>query len=160
MNGKYTRLKAALAIDLLRFDQELMEIAQLIQEASEECAEACAVRDRAKHTRDIEIASAANTLRSTPDTKGKYPSETQVGSEIALVEEVQDAKTALIEAERVSEMWRGLVDALRNKKEILRTLSDQMLAGFLSPTSIVKDARQEMNAARRPLPVRGAARDA
>ena len=145
LGGTYARLRAALAVDMLRFDQELVEIPQLIQEAAEEAANAAAKRDAAKHQRDMAIADASYTMRNI---EGKPPSETQIASEVTIVAEVQEAREAYIEAERIADTWRALVEALKNKKEILRTLSDQMMAGFLSPTSIVKDARKEMASTR------------
>ena len=152
---QYQRLRSALAVDMLRFDHELMTIAQVIQEGAECAADAARARDEAKHQRDIEIASASAVLRSTADERGKYPSETQIGSEIALVDAVQDAKQALILAESDADKWRALVDALKNKKEVLRTLSDQIVAGFMSPNSFTCDTRAEMSAQRRPITKRG-----
>lgn len=150
----YKRLRGIVAVDMLRFDQELMTVAQSIQEAAEIAAEAGSARDQAKHQRDIETASALAVLRSTADERGKYPSEAAISTEVTLVDKVQDAREAYILAEQGAEQWKALVEALRNKKEVLRTLSDQIIAGFMSPTSFTKDVRSEMNAQRRPLKMR------
>ena len=148
MENQYAKLKAKLAIDTLRFDQELIEIAQLVQEAAELSATATALRDAAKMQLDIETATAATTLRSVLDDKGKARSETQIASELPLIDKVQDARAALIEAERESSIYRNLVESLKHKKEALRTISEQMVAGFTTPSALAADARKEINEVR------------
>ena len=142
---KYANLRAKLAIDLLRFDQELIEIPQLVQEAAELAAQATERRETCKHLRDIAMADAAYAMRSV---EGKAPSETAIASQVVLVDLVQDARNELISAERDADTWKALVYALQNKKEVLRTISEQILAGFMSPTSFVADARKEINEVR------------
>lgn len=141
----YIKLRSRLVIDMLRFDEEIMALPQLIQEAAELAADAGVERDSSKQARDIALAEAANVLRNV---EGKPPSEKQIDSEVNLVDSVQDAVQTYIKASRDAEVWRSLVESLKNKKELLRTLSDQIIAGFMSPTSFVKDARQAMNEVR------------
>ena len=145
---QYAALKAKLAIDMLRFDQELIEIAQLVQEAAELSATMTALRDTAKMDLDTVTAMAASALRGVLDDKGKARSETTIASELPLVDKVQNARAALIEAEREMSIYRGLVEALKHKKEALRTLSEQMVAGFMTPTSLSVNARKEINEVR------------
>ena len=49
----YIKLRSRLVIDMLRFDEEIMALPQLIQEAAELAADAGVERDSSKQARDI-----------------------------------------------------------------------------------------------------------
>lgn len=148
-NGEsYERLKRKLALDPMELDQELIELPGLILEASECTADALASRDRAKNELDLAMAEAADHLRRQPvsDGKGgtKTRSEAQITTEVPLFESVVKATTELEFAKHSLALWQAMVDAMRAKKDALKTFSDLTISGYLSPNAALDHRRAEI----------------
>jgi hypothetical protein len=74
-----------------------------------------------------------------------------------LDEAVQQAQADFIDCKYDADLWMGLVDSLREKSRALKTMSELMVTGFLTPAGMVTNARAAINEqrqsgiARRPL---------
>lgn len=143
----YLRLRARVDIDRIELDRELVETPMLLLEAIEFCSTAEHLRDLKKGDLATKISIAAAELREVP-YNGKPRSESQITSEVPSVIEVVEAREILADAELTLNLWRGLVDALRQKSHNLKTTSDLTIAGYLSPNAGIQSRREELNEVR------------
>lgn len=149
---KYQSLRAALGIDLMRIDQDLVDYPSLLTEACELCAEVTRTRDMAANTLRLTEAEEAGKLRATPTPEGKTRSEERIKSEVPMAEPVAAALFALEEAKAEQAKWSALVEGLRAKGSSLKRVAELITAGFLSPNAVYQDRREELARRRRPLP--------
>lgn len=136
----YLNLKKKLTIDLLRIDDEIMELPSTIQEASEYATEMLDGLATADHCLDIARAMAANKLRQVPDGT-KSPSETQIASMIELDDDVKEARILVNEAKHNSRLANDLVSNLREKSHHIRKAADLIVAGYITPNAIIVKSR-------------------
>lgn len=152
-NELYEWLKSRLPIDKLRLDDEFIELPQWQQQAAEAFAGAQAERDHLDHLYDVVEATAAYNLRYPQDPAVKQPSEATIKSELALSQELQDARSNRIEADRDVAEWRQLCDALRTKYNAMRAIADLMQQGYTSVTAVQTANRRGSISNRPPPPV-------
>jgi hypothetical protein len=159
---EYRRLRGKLTINPMQLDQEWIEMPQLVQDATEYAMSAVQMRDSAKSILAFREAEAANTLRNRMVVSGKggepkQRTESQINSEVPLDDAVQQAQADFIDCKYDADLWMGLVDSLREKSRALKTMSELMVTGFLTPAGMVTNARVAINEqrqsgiARRPL---------
>ena len=130
----YERLKARLSIDLLRVSQEVSESPAVLQECVElaiavECEELAA-----RLALDVITAEAAARLRE-PEEGRKARSETQIASELAMLEDVQAARAAYDQSKLDSKRFNSLVASMRDKVRLVGKAADMTVAGFVAPSS-------------------------
>jgi hypothetical protein len=131
----YDRLRALLKIDWLRVDQEVAGMAQLIQETAEYSIRASEEEAAAKSVLEIVTAEASARLRIPVDPKEKPKSDAQIGRELPLERDVQEAQISVVTAHTDAALWRALVNSMQDKSQILRKGCNLIVAGFITPTS-------------------------
>lgn len=141
---KYRWLKARVKLDLLSVDEELSELPVIIQEACECTAMANEIRESTKDEFEITCAQIADDLRSKPDEKGKFPSETAVGSQIPLSPLYKEGAASLSEARLDASLWASVTEALRTKSSALRVSADLITAGYLTTNYLMEKRRDEI----------------
>lgn len=140
---RYLWLRQKTRLDLLALDEELSEIATLVQEAGEKTASANDMLSAAKDNLDGVEAQVAASLR-VPPIAGKARSETQITSEIPLDKRVTEAQATLAAAKFDASLWTNLTDALRLKSSSMRAAADLVQAGYLTTDYILSKRRGEM----------------
>lgn len=133
--SKYDELNAALKIDILRIDQELIVMAQRIQAASELSIDASDDEHAAKMAYDIATAEASARLRSVVSAAGKPRSEAQIATEVPLDEMVQAARAELDMARNTASKAKALASSMMEKSQLVRKACDMIVAGFITPSS-------------------------
>lgn len=146
LEGKYEALCKRLQVDLLRIDQEIMNMPQLVQESAEFAALIQAEEHAAKHALDVVEAETAKAMRVTP-VDGKPPSEARIASELVLYRDVQDARQALDTAKYDSARAVALHYNMREKTRLLGKAADMTIAGFIVPSSYAPRRRELANRA-------------
>jgi hypothetical protein len=141
---RYNFIRARLTIDPMRLTEDLIELPQHQQEASEGAADAQRLSDEAKDILDQTKAQTADSIRNDPDLK-KQPSEAQITSEILLDDNVRDALATLRETEYELALWKSLADGMRAKSTAITTISRLIEAGYTSPTAIYQQRRAQIN---------------
>lgn len=148
---EYVWLKNKLSLDLCSIDDEVMEMASLIQQAGELTSTAIEIRETAKEEYERSKAQAADVLRKTPDPKGKQRSETAIQSELLLSNEVEQKAKELSKSRLDASLWQSLTEAFRSKNSAIRIVADLLNSGYLTPNTIYekrkKDIRNARNAA-------------
>jgi hypothetical protein len=139
---KYRFLKKKAEVDLLYVDEDLQEIAVLVQDAGECVALANEIRDAAKRDLELVEAEEAARLRGIPTANGKPPSEYALPSMIPLCQTVQDAINALGEARLDASLWATVVNALMTKSSAIRTAADLITCGFLTTDYLKNNHRK------------------
>lgn len=142
---RYRRLRARLAIDYNKLDDEIAEAAMLIQEAAEGAADALRKRDGAKHTLDVVSAKTRRVLASGEEKM----TEKALDAALQVTRTVREAQVAYDDAKLVAALWSALADSLRDKASLLRRAAELIVAGFMTPTTIYEDRRRDMAAQRR-----------
>ncbi len=129
---RYDDLSAQLPIDLLRIDQELMKMPQLVQETAEL---AVAVADEERATKmALEIISSEAQLRIRTIEPGMKPkTEGQVAAELVLQEDVQAARNDADHAKLDASLCRSLHSSMTEKSRLLGKACDMTIAGFIVP---------------------------
>lgn len=141
---KYLWLKRQVSLDMMRIDEELMEIPVLIQEAGENVALAMEIREAAKSDLEVEAAKQAANLRNIKLESGKPPSETAVDKMVPLTPEYEQKLTILSQARLDAGLWQSIMEALRTKSSAIRTVADLVAAGWLSRDHIIQNRRREI----------------
>lgn len=144
----YDSLQAHLRIDPLRLTEEVVELPQYQQEASEGAAAAQLTRDDAKDTLAHVTAEAADALRNR-GTGDKQPSEATINSKVQLNRDVQQAQAELRAAEYDLALWQAMASAFRAKMTSIRIIADLIQAGYTTPTSLYSDRRTNLAKHRR-----------
>lgn len=137
----YTRLRHMLIIDPHSLDDALINLAMEQMEITEYTAEAATVRDTAKFQYDQVVADVAVKMREADDKM----SETRIKSEVPLFDEVVEAHSYLLDAERDYSLWRGLADAIRTKGSSIRAIADLIAAGYMTSTTIRNDRNEVLH---------------
>lgn len=130
----YDDVKKRVKIDLLRLDQELVDMPFLIQAASEISGEVFNDLQKADLELDVARATFANGMRNAAG-EGRVPSETRIASEAILDPAVQEAQQKVNDLKYESKLINDLVSSLREKGRLLSKLADLTVAGFISPNS-------------------------
>lgn len=144
--ARYAQLKRRIEIDMMRLDEELIGMPVLVEEISEMTAKALLTRSAAENRLKVVIAEAADEIRKEGEKK---PAEKQIESEVLLDAQVQDSTLELDEAKYEYAMWQGLMDAARTKSSALKTVSELIISGYITPDTIYAQRRRELNANRR-----------
>lgn len=145
---QYKALRAALHIDTMRLEQELIEHPARLQTIMEFAADALQLRDTAKAAYDIATADAAQHLRENANEKF---SEARIASLLPMVKSVQEASAVLDDAKHDLAYWQGLADATREKGGSLKRIAELTIAGYLAPNTAYQRQREELNERRRPI---------
>jgi len=138
--NKYHELSSHLTIDMLRLDQDILELPQIIQDAAELAASIAGIGRDAEHYYEITRAETANKIRNAD---GDSPSEAYITRQLPLEQEVQDAKHIINEAARDTALVTELVRSLREKSRLLIKLSDLIIAGYITPSSVYSKEQKE-----------------
>ena len=146
---KYVWLRGKLYLDLLMIDEELIQIPSLIQEAGEMTSTAIEIREAAKDDLDKTTAQVADTLRCTPNPKGKDRSESTIQSELPLSPLIEEKKKAYGNARHDAALWSTLTESLRRKDSAIRVVADLLNSGFLTTSSIMSIRQKEIRATAR-----------
>jgi len=142
----YESLRAALRIDMLRLDEELIEHPARLQDVIEIAADALQLRDEAKSSLDLCIADAAQTLRLTSEEK---LSEIRIASLVQLDTKVIEATREYEDAKHDLAYWQGLVDSTKEKGGALRRIAELTIAGYLAPNAAYTKQKEELAVKRR-----------
>lgn len=130
----YDKLNAQLKVNLLRLDQELSIMPQLVQEAAELSAELENEEGATKLALDIIEAETAARLREIP-VGGKPPSETRVFAELVLDPTVQGARAELALAKLDSSRGKALYNSMRDKRGMIGHACDMTVGGYMTTPS-------------------------
>jgi hypothetical protein len=130
----YMKLREHSDIDLLNVTEELAELPGLILEASEHYAIAQSVADTAKHDREVREAQLFIDIKRVEEKASVDLVRAHTTTDDGVIELKAAERIALQDAN----MWKSLVGSLQTKQHILRDISQQIIAGFASPTSISK----------------------
>lgn len=141
---EYVWLKERLPIDLMRVDEEVIELPTLIQRSGEFTSSAIELREAAKEILERQKAIAAEALRTTPNQSGKQRSETAITSEIPLSEDVQAASAQYGVCRLDAALWQTLTEAFRSKNTSIRVVADLLNSGYMTPSTIQNRRRQDM----------------
>lgn len=145
---EYVWLKKRLSLDLCNIDDDIIELPQLIQQAGELTSVAIELREVAKDDYERAKAHVADTLRNTPDPKGKQRSETTIQSQVLLDGELEDRSKELSKCRLDAALWQTLTEALRSKNSAIKVVADLLNSGFLTSSSIYDKRRRELRNAR------------
>lgn len=145
---RYARLKQFLPIDILAIDQELMQQPAIFQDAAEMAAELKAAERTAKHNLEIAQAKVAEEMRN--EKRDKPYSESAINSKLILDPRVQRARTDREDLMFDSELATVLANSLEAKTRLLRSTSDLMNSGFITPSSSYNRAKRDLIEARPP----------
>lgn len=143
----YARLRRMLRIDHTRIDEEIMELPMLLQDAAELAAKLGEAERIVAHDYEITKAEVAAEMRRVLDG-GKPPSEASIASALNGDERVQAARREVELARRDTEIAKALAGNMHEKSSLIRKTADLMLAGYITPASIVDRNRQELGQAR------------
>ena len=143
----YVRLRDGLkkGIDELRLDDELLRQPASMQEVAEHCAGAVRDRDICKHDLILAEAEEANKLRRLTDDNDKPFSEARVNRELPLTKSVQKATAVMEDAEHSVRIWSALTGAYSDLGSAIRRIADLTTAGYLTPSSAMRDRRDDIN---------------
>lgn len=144
----YTRLRQSLSIDLLRIDEELIEMPQLVQDIAEYTAEATFARDKAKIEWEIAQAQAAKDARQRCIDAGTKFTVDQISNEVMLDPDVREAQADYEQSKLDADMWGALIAGARTKSSSLKHASELIASGYLTPNAIKAERRQQMHTRR------------
>lgn len=136
--------KARRELDLLRVDEDLMELPSLVQEAGECCAIANEFRDQAKEEFEVVKANLAQQLRDLPLNGGKVRSETMVESQLRLYEPYTAAQQKYQQARLDSALWATMIESMRIKSHSCRVVADLLNSGFLTVDYVRQRRRRDI----------------
>ena len=139
---KYDALKLRLTIDLLRIDQEIAQMPQLVQEAGELAAASNDEENASRLALDVIRTEAAARLREV-ESGSKPRSETMIDSMLNGEEDVQAARVAYDAARLQSSRWNNLLSAMREKSRLLGKAADLTVAGYITPSSYAPGRREK-----------------
>ncbi len=137
----YDELKQKLLIDEMQLDQELMQFPMDLQTVSEFCAEAIQLREASKRDLELTKALASVKLRNDDDRI----SEAKILSLLPLDQELQEAQDRFNDATYDAALWQSLVTSYSEKGTSVRRICEMMLAGYLTPSSVYEQRKEEMN---------------
>jgi hypothetical protein len=137
----YRELRDKLEINVLRIDQELVELPQLVQQAAELASVASSNEHVAKHALDVTVAEASAGLR-VPALGMKARSETQIASEIPLDDDVQRARSYYDNTREISSRYTSLHYSMREKSKLVMKVCEMINGGFLTPSSFARRLEQ------------------
>lgn len=132
---EYIRLKRATEIDVLRLDEEFMQLATNQMEAGEFCALYINRKDQAEAALKLAQSVAAHELRQMPNSAGKPRAEAQIASEIPLNPDVRAAQEEFHVAVYNVNLWKNLADSLRSKASATQEIAKLINAGYMTPTA-------------------------
>jgi hypothetical protein len=131
----YDELRERLRIDILRIDEELIQLPSLIQSAAESAAESSNDLNQAEHNLAIARAVASSELRNIEDRNGRPPSEAKVVSMIEEDSRVQLARRKVDNAKFQARLHNDLYYSLKDKAKLIVKVTDLIISGYLSPNS-------------------------
>jgi hypothetical protein len=157
------RLRAAVRINMMRIDEELIENPSNLMECGEQVAFAANFRDTAHNGVEYAEAIAADELRreliepvpepgdedrdpparKKPGT-GKRRSEAQIKSEIPNYPAVKRAQRRLEDAKLEFSLWMAIMEGLRAKSASLENVSRLIISGYISNSSVTAVRRAEI----------------
>lgn len=153
----YVRLRGKLEINRDALDDDVIELPMVVQEISE-IVELASIRVTAAKTSYAEVYAAAGAaLRDTPTRTGKPASEASITARAPFEEGVPEAAMAVKEAEASFALWKRLLDSFRVKQSSIKRLSEFILAGYMSNSSVTDSIRNRVQEKRNegaPLPPR------
>jgi hypothetical protein len=147
----YEELRRRLRIDYLRLDEELVEMPQLLQDASENATQLSNEFARADMALDIIRAETTMKLRSELTENGRAPSEARIASQIDLEPTVQEARALVNELKMQVRLATDLFNNLHTKSRLLGKAADMLLNGYVAPNKALSmDYRESRRQLKRP----------
>lgn len=140
----YQALRAALTVDYLDIDNEIMKLPQQVQEAAELAFEAANDEAACKMAHDVVKAETANSLREA----NERITEAAIERQLPLFEDVQNARMAHARAEAFTRLCQELVRSLRVKSLMLQKASEMIVSGYMTPSAAYERRREEIHQAR------------
>ena len=147
----YDRLRAALSIDKMHLDNELMMLPANTQEAGELCSNAIHRRETCALIVKVVVAKTAEALRNVPTEGNKQKSEAQVNSETPHHPHVAEANREFERFREEAALWQVLASSWDVKRSALRATCELIASGYISSASITETRREDINAERRRL---------
>lgn len=150
----YDRIRAALAIDAVQIDRELIEFPMMLMDVTEAVADCGLERDRKEGAYKLALSLAQAQLRELAGPDGKKRPETAILSEAPLDENVQTALADLEDAKASLAYWNALLTAMMAKQSSIKRLAELTAAGFSPSNSSYQGTREAMAAKRQAAPAR------
>jgi hypothetical protein len=142
---RFARLHFGLKIDMLRLDEEIVQLASNVQEACEWAAKAIAIKDEVKNSAAVAKAFVTRRLRQESGLDGgKVWSDARLDKEVILEPEALQAERDIIDAEAFAAKWQSLVKGWLSKQESLKNISMLTNSGFLAPNVAYNMRREEL----------------
>jgi len=142
--SSYEDLSAKLAIDQLRLDEEVISLPPLLWEVNEHTAASIWVKDAAQLALKMKIAEISHAIREAAAAANKRTTEAQIDAEITLHPQVHKAQIEFEDAKYDVGRWQALSEAVRNKGYALKSLSDLVISGYLTPNALIDKRKQEL----------------
>jgi len=145
---KYLFFRSRRNVDLLSLDEEVSEIASLVQDVAECTAQAVEIREAAKDELEKTKATLAEKLRRVKVEDGekgrREKSETTIASQILLDPLLEEKQIALAEARYDAALWSSLVEAMRTKYGAIKVVAELMALGYTTQSHILAKRREEL----------------
>jgi hypothetical protein len=136
----YDRFKEMLPIDLLRLDDDLQEMPQIVQEVGEHTTRAAFARDEADLNRNQVKSVVMSQLRSNGEKK---PPETQIASDVLLDLTYQKAESEYQKKSNDFAMWRTLSGSWNAKMSCISEAVRLLGMGYCTVQNITNKRREE-----------------
>ena len=140
--ARFAVLTAAIAIDKMALDDELIQTPTFIQEAAEIAAEANAMAEHATKLYKEEQAAASLFVRERATAEKARITEGGVDAEVTLDNKVMTACRRAEAANWEMARWQGVVTALRAKARAMETYSQLIIAGYATRDSAQLERRR------------------
>lgn len=141
----YDRLRAALVLDKMRLDDELIELPPNTQDAAESCADAVNRKETSAAWLKLVTAQAAMRLRILDKTKSEARITAEAPLELDVIEASQNHEECRAEAAK----WQALVSSWDVKRSALRAICELISSGYISSASITEGRREDLTEKRR-----------
>jgi hypothetical protein len=138
----YEELSAKLQVDELRLDEEIIELPRLLQEVNEYVAAAVYMRDQVQNEIKIAMAEESRDIRVHSEASAKRLTEASIEVGVVLSPRIKAMQTRFEDVKYDLARWQALSEAVRNKGYALKNVAELIIAGYVTPDTIIKRRRE------------------
>lgn len=135
----FAELSSRLVIDILRLDDELIELPMTVQTIAEQTSFAIAKRDELKSALNQAKSESMSFLRRVNEKK---PPETQIESDSILSPQFIEANRTYLNAKLDADLWMGLSDAMKTKESSIKIICSLISSGYTTIQTVTNERRK------------------